>query len=89
MVENIVIRKPIVDSWTMFSKDLDDWNRLEKDKTLFTDERFLPKVLVEIGATKSTSEIRRNRPDLFRSLNKLDYEEIKLGKNRLFILVGE
>lgn len=89
MIENIVVGKPIVDAWTMFSHDLDDWERLEKEKTYFSDERFLPKILVEIGVTKSTSEIRRNRPDLFISLDKLDYKEIKIGKKRLFILVGE
>lgn len=89
MIENIVIGKPIVETWTMFSTDYDDWERIEKDKTLFTTERFLPKILVDIGVTKSTSEIRRNRRDLFKSLDTLDYLEIKLGKKRLFILVGE
>lgn len=73
MVENVVIEKPIVEPYTMLSKDIDDWNNIEKEKTLFTEERFLPRLLVNIGMTKSTSEIRRNRPDLFISLDKLDY----------------
>lgn len=88
MVENIVVGKPIVEINTMLAKDSLDWKNIEKEKTLFTEERFLPKILVSIGATKSTSEIKRNRPDLFRNLNALDYIEIKLGKKRLFVLVG-
>lgn len=88
-VENIVIGKPIVDPCDMFAKNMEDWDKNEKEKTYYTEERFLPKILVEIGATKSVNEIRRNRKDLLVTLNDLAYMEIKLGKRRLFILVGK
>ena len=87
-IENIVIGKPIVESCDIFAKDMEDWEKNEKEKTFYTEEKFLPKILVEIGATKSISEIRRNRKDLMITLDKLDYKEIKLGKRRMFILVG-
>ena len=73
----------------MFAKNMEDWEKNEKEKTYYTEERFLPKILVEIGATKSVNEIRRNRKDLMVTLNDLAYLEIKLGKRRLFILVGK
>lgn len=87
-IENIVIGKPIVESCDIFAKDMEDWEKNEKEKTFYTEERFLPKILVEIGATKSISEIRRNRKDLMITLDELDYKEIKLGKRRIFVLVG-
>lgn len=44
-IENIVIGKPIVEPSTMFATDLDDWNKVEKEKTYYTDERFFAKNL--------------------------------------------
>ena len=90
-VENIVIGKPIVEPFTMFSLNEDDWERVGKDKTYYTEERFLPKILVDIGIYPSVSEIRRNKPELMVELNKLDFiENLKVSKKRrLWILVGE
>ena len=90
-VENIVIGKPIVESSTMFSLDEEDWNRIEKEKTYYTNERFLPRILVDIGIYPSVSEIRRNKPELIVELNQLDFiDNLKASKNRrLWILVGE
>ena len=90
-VENIVIGKPIVEPSTMFSLDEDDWNRTEKEKTYYTDERFLPRTLVNIGIYPSVNEIRRNKPDLMVELNQLDFlDNLKVSKKRrLWILVGE
>ena len=45
--------------------------------------------MVDLGVVKSTSEVRRNRKELFISLDSLDYKEVKWGKHRLFILIGE
>lgn len=87
-IENIVIGTPIVPPCSIFGKNLSDWDTNEKDKTHYTEERFLPKILVDIGATKSVSEIRRNRKDLVVNLDGLSYKEIKLGKRKFFILVG-
>lgn len=44
--ENIVIGKPIVEPSSMFAKDKNDWINVEKEKTYFTNERFLPRILV-------------------------------------------
>ena len=60
-------------------------NQVEKE-TLFTEERFLPKIMVDLGVVKSTSEVRRNRKELFISLDYLDYKEVKWGKHRLYNL---
>lgn len=105
-IENIIIGTPIVSFETIFSDDTEEDIKIEKEKTIWTDERFLPKILagdinasyyengklvtgtINLGIAPSASEVRRNRKDLVRSLDKLDYEEIKYGKRRLYILVG-
>lgn len=90
-IENIVIGKPLVDASTIFAVDETDWFFNEEGKTYFTDERFLPRILVDIGIYPSVSEIRRNRPDLVITLDKLDFiEKLKVGKKKwVWILVGE
>ena len=90
-IENIVIGKPIVEPFIMFATDEDDWIKFEKEKTYYTDERFLPRILVDICIYPSVSEIRRNKPDLMISLDKLDFiNNLKVSKKRrLWILVGE
>ncbi|WP_373262096.1 hypothetical protein [Hungatella hathewayi] len=73
---------------SIFGKDDEDWKQYEQEKTYFTSERFLPRILVDIGVAPLISEVRRNRKDLVKTLEQLDYLEIKYGKRRLFILVG-
>lgn len=89
--ENIVIGNPIVESSSIFAKDEDDWNSVEKEKTYFTEERFLPRILVNIGIYPSVSEIRRNKPELMVTLDKLDFiDYLKVSKKRkVWILIGE
>ena len=90
-IENIVIVKPITEPYVMFAADKDDWERIEKEKTYYTDERFLPRILVNIGIYPSVNEIRRNKPELMIELNRLDFiDNLKASKKRrLWILVGE
>ena len=90
-IENIVIGKPIVEQTIMFATNEDDWERNEKEKTYYTDERFLPRILIDIDIYPSVSEIRRNKPELMISLDKLDFiDNLKVSKKRrLWILVGE
>ena len=90
-IENIVIGKPIVEPSKMFATNEDDWERIEKEKTYYTEERFLPRILVDIGIYPSVNEIRRNKPELMISLDKLDFiDNLKASKKRrLWILVGE
>lgn len=89
-IENIVIGTPIADPSDMFASDNDDWERIEKEKTFHTNERFLPKLLVELGIYPSISEIRRNRLDLIVSLDAVNFiDNLKVSKKRrLWILVG-
>ena len=88
-IENIVIGKPIVSEASMFALDEEDWERVEKEKTYWTEERNLAVILKEIGVVKSVSEVRRNKPQYYVRLEKLDFMEIKWGKRKLFVLVGE
>lgn len=87
-IENIVIGFPIVNEKTIFALNNEDWERIEKDKTFYTSEKFLPNILVELGIVQSKGEIRRNKPQLILYLDELDFLEIKWGKRRLYILVG-
>jgi hypothetical protein len=87
--ENIVIGKPIVSEASMFALNEEDWEQVEKEKTYWTEERNLAVILKELGIVKSVSEVRRNKPQLYVKLDKLDYMEIKWGKRKLFVLVGE
>ena len=90
-IENIVIGNPIVNLSSMFSKDENDWNNIENEKTYFTEERFLPRILVNIGIYPSVNEIRRNKPELMITLDKLDFIDcLKVSKKRkVWILIGE
>ena len=90
-VENIVIGNPLADPSSMLAKDEDDWDSVEKEKTYFTEERFLPRILVNIGIYPSVNEIRRNKSELMITLDKLDFIDcLKVSKKRkVWILVGE
>lgn len=90
-IENIVIGNPIVDPKDVFAISDEDWEFLEKEKTYYTNERFLPRILVDLGIYPSTSEIRRNKPELVKSLDNLDFIDglTAKKKRKLWILVGE
>lgn len=89
MFENIVIGTPLVDPSTLLSSTPEDWVNIEQPKTLFTEERNLPRLMKEAGVVSSISEVRRNQPKLCVDLNEPDFLRIKWGKKFLFILVGE
>lgn len=89
-IENIVIGTPMADPQQMFAYDESDWVNLEQEKTYYTEERFFPKILVNLGIYPSISEIRRNKPNLIINLDKVDFiDGLKVSKKRkLWILVG-
>lgn len=91
MKSNIVIGKPDFTPAEMFARDEQDWEVNEKDDTFFTEERYLPKILVELGYYPSVSEIRRNRPDLMLTLDKAQFiDKLKVKKKSfVWILVGD
>ena len=59
--------------------------------SISTMTRYLPKIMVEAGIVASTSEVRRNRPDLCKMYpnDMTTCEEIKWGKKRLYVVVGK
>lgn len=89
MFHNVVIGKPIIDVSKLLALDERDWQENEQKVTLFTETRFLPAIMKEAGIVQSTSEVRRNRPELCINLDKLDCINLKWGKKFLFIVVGE
>ena len=88
MFQNVVIGKPIVEPKELLSLNDNDWETNEKNNTLFTNVRFLPAIMKEAGIVKSTSEVRKNKPELMVTLNELDCLWIKWGKKFLYIIVG-
>lgn len=89
MYLNIVIGTPLVDPASLLSYDKEDWERVERAQTLFTNQRFLPAILRDAGIVPSISEVRRNRPDLMVTMDKPDCLWVKWGKKKLYIIVGE
>lgn len=89
MIQNIVIGKPLVPAWSLISTTEEEFNTFDVKYTLFTEERFLPALLVEAGIAPSRSEVRRNRSDLYKTLDTIDCLQIKYGKHFLFIAVGK
>ena len=89
-IENIVIGTPLVSAKELLSANDSDWVNVEFEKTIFTNERYLPNILVRLGIYPSISEIRRNKPELMIRLDKIDFINIKPKKKRpLWIIVGE
>lgn len=89
MFLNVVIGKPLVDPKPLLALDDLDWKNNEQPQTLFTETRYLPAVMKEAGVVQSTSEVRKNRPDLNISLENPDCLWVKWGKKRLYVIVGE
>lgn len=87
--ENIVIGEILVHPRELFAYNDNDWKENEKSKTLFTDERFLPKLLVMAGVAPSISEIRRNNKSLMKTLDDIDFIRVKWGKKIVHIAVGK
>ena len=60
MFHNIVIGKPLVEPWKLISSSKEEFENFDKRDTLFTNERFLPAILVEAGIVPSRGEINLN-----------------------------
>lgn len=88
-IENVVVGYSICSPESMFALDEEDWKNNEREKTYYTNERFLPQILVDLGIAKSKSEVKRNKPQYFAFLDKQDFIEIKWGKRKLWILIGK
>lgn len=89
MFLNVVIGKPLVEPWHLISTCKEEFEQFDKRDTLFTEERFLPAILVDAGVVSSRSEVRRNKPELCKTLDKLDCLWVKWGRKKIWIVVGE
>lgn len=87
--ENIIIGKPIVPVWELVSLSKQDYKEKEEPITYFAETRSIAKIFVEIGIVKSVSEVRRNKPELCNELNALDCINVKWGKHKFWVVVGE
>ena len=86
MVENIVIGKPLVSLDVLLG---DEVNNNYNYTYEVEEERYLPKILVKHGFIKSIRELKRNRKDLDVMLCKPDCLDVKIGKKKVYIVVGE
>ena len=89
MFHNVVIGKPLVEPWKLISTSQEDFEKNDRSDTLFTKEHFLPAILVAAGVVSSRSEVRRNKPELWKSLDEVDCMWVRWGKHRIFIVIGE
>ena len=63
---------------------------MPEEWTVFTnDETFLPRVLVKFGFFPSTSQVKKNRPDLWCDAEDFHMDTIKIGHKRVWIFVGK
>lgn len=88
MIENIVIGLPLVNEDILLGDELNP-NYNWRDTTIYDNERYLPKLLVNHGIMASIREVKRNRKDLDYTLDKPDFLELKIGKKKIWIVVGE
>lgn len=91
-IENIVIGEPLVHPAELLAENKEDWENVEKEKTFFTNETYLPKILVEISISNSVSQVRKNSPQLNITfdISKPDFFKIKISKKRfLYVIIGE
>lgn len=86
-IHHIVIGKPLVDLWMLLGENKEDTSFLEN--TVFEEDRNLANLLVKHKFMPSKNEIRRNKPQLMITLEKPDFFEIKIGRKRVWIIVGE
>ena len=75
---DIVIGKPLI--------PLDE---LGIEEPYVTQERNLAKIFVNLKVFPSLSQVRKNRPDLCVELNDIDCLDIKIGKRKYYVVVGE
>ena len=53
------------------------------------DDGNLVEDSINFSVFQSRTQLRKNRPELLKTLDSLDFIEIKIGKRKFWILVGE
>ena len=66
------VTSPGVDTWRGIAKN----NNLRPNLAMQTDKTWLPHALVDAGFFRSGSEVKRNRPDLWRNTCPIDFFEL-------------
>jgi hypothetical protein len=87
--QNVIIGELLVSPDQLFAGDESDWTNNEIQKTLFTTDRFLPKIMVDCGIVKSISEVKRNQPKFCVTLDKVDFIRVKWGKDNIYVAIGK
>lgn len=88
-IQNVVIGKPIVELFHLLGEEQND--RSYEEHTKYTSERYLPRILVELGMVPSTSWVRKNKPEFNVKLNELDFLQVRISKKKdpIWIVVGK
>lgn len=76
-IENVIIGQLLCPQEELFGFNVDDYIINEMPKTAYIKERFLPKILVDLGIVKSIREVRSNKPQYLITLEHPDFLEIK------------
>ena len=80
--DNIVIGEPLV--------NIEKLGIRQQEETVFEKEEiFIPKLLKKYGFFKSTSQVKKNRPDLWRELKDFEMTKLKIGHRRVWLIKGE
>jgi len=80
--DNIVVGEPLV--------SLKSLGITDKELTVYEDQEvFIPRILKKYGFFKSTGEIKRNKPELWRELKFPDFLQLSFGHKRVCIITGK
>ena len=79
--DNIIVGKPLV--------DIKELGVNKNEVSVKTNEIFLPKILKEFNIFSSTSQVKKNRPDLWRELKDFEMTKLEIGFKRIWIIKGE
>lgn len=90
-IENIIIGVPLVSLAELITDGTNEDIKKEFEQTHLTSVRNIAYILKEIGVVSSVSEVRRNKPDLCKTIpdDDVDCFWIKWGKRRFYVVVGK
>ena len=89
MFQNVIIGNLLCEPHLLFAYDEQDWENNEKQNTLITNERFLPRLLFEAGIAKSANEVRKNRPELVKELAEVDFRALIISVRKRTVSIPE
>ena len=95
MIDNIIVGNPVVSNELL--------GIIPTEVNHISNERFLPRLLVDAGICKSTSQVKQinkirlqstkitdpQEKNLWRTLDQLEFTRFKIGKHIFWLVVGE